>query len=189
LRESRWTRPSDECPSPGYWHAIDYDSTEIEVIEAVAGLVRALQPEYAIETGTASAQMTRAIGEALKRNRHGRLVSLEVEPVRVERGRRLCRRLPVEIRQQSSLEFTPDRAVDFAWFDTIPEIRHEEFRRYYPRMHRRTIVGFHDTAGHHPTRALVDELEAAGMLRTIDFPTPRGFSIGRVIPQDSSAGD
>lgn len=183
LRESRWTQPRDSCPRPEWWHAIDYMSTELEVIEAIAALVRALQPEYVVETGTFRAQLTRAVGKALKRNGHGRIVSLEVDDDLVREGRRLCRRLPVEIRPQSSLEFEPEQAIDFAWFDSIRALRDLEFRRYYPWMHQWTIVGFHDTAAHHPTRQLIDELEAEGLLTSIDFPSPRGFTLGRVSDQ------
>jgi hypothetical protein len=180
LRESRWIAPNDHCPHPEWWHSTDFNATEIEVTAAVQGVVRALQPDYVVETGTASAQTTIAIGLALRKNGHGRLVSLEIDPRLVEHGRQLCRRLPVEIRQQSSLDFIPDHLIDFAWLDSLPEIRHLEFRRYYPYMHRRTIVGFHDTGPFHPTRGFVDEIEQEGLVKTIDFPTPRGFSLGRV---------
>ena len=181
LRESRFAPPRDHCPRPDWWHSMDADATEIEVTAAVSGLIRALQPEYVIETGTASAQTTLAIGRALKRNGHGRLISLDIVEANVEHGRHLCAGLPVEVRLQSSLEFTPDQPIDFAWFDTVTDMRHTEYRRYHPYMHARTIVGFHDTAPFHPTRAYLDELEAAGILKAIDLTTARGFSLGQAL--------
>src|SRR4051794_12477245 len=61
--EDRRVAPSDECPHPEWWTSIDSDSsTEREVTHLIAGLVRGLQPHYIIETGTAFAQTTRAIG-------------------------------------------------------------------------------------------------------------------------------
>ena len=181
LRESRFAPPREHCPNPQWWHTVDVEATEFEVTEAVAGLVRALQPEYVVETGTASAQTAIAIGKALRANGHGRLVTLEVDSDLVRHGRALTRGLPVEVRHQPSLEFTPEHPVDFAWLDSLTHLRHLEYRRYYPHMHARTIVGFHDTAAHHPTRAYIDELESEGVVKAIDLPSPRGFTLGQVL--------
>jgi hypothetical protein len=135
-----------------------------------------------IETGTAYAQTARVIGKALKRNGHGRLVTLEVNPHLVEVARRLCVGLPVELVQESSLEYTPCAPVDFAWFDSLLDIRADEFRRYFPYMHNRTIVGFHDTASHHVgVQDSIDALAAEGLLRCIRLPTPRGVTFGEVL--------
>ena len=181
LRESRFAPPREHCPHPEWWHSMDADATEIEVTEAVRGLIRALQPEYVIETGTASAQTTLAIGQALKANGHGRLVSLDIVPENVTHGRQLCAGLPVEVRLESSLDFTPEQPIDFAWFDTLTDMRHTEYRRYHPHMHARTIVGFHDTAPFHPTRSYLDEIEDEGIVKTIDLATARGFTLGQAI--------
>jgi hypothetical protein len=70
------------------------------------------------------------------------------------------------------LEFTPEQPIDFAWFDTVTDMRHTEYRRYHPHMHARTIVGFHDTAPFHPTRGYIDEIEAEGIVQD-DRPDDR----------------
>ena len=181
LRESRFAPPREHCLHPEWWHSMDTEATEFEVSEAVAGLIRALQPQYVVETGTSSAQTAIAIGAALKRNGHGRLVSLDIVPENVERGRQLCHGLPVEVRLQSSLDFVPEQPIDFAWFDTVQDMRHLEYRRYHAYMHARTIVGFHDTASYQPTRRFVDELEADGILKAIDLTSSRGFTLGQAI--------
>jgi len=160
---------------------MDVDATEIEVTAGVAGIIRALQPEYVVETGTASAQTTIGIGKALRRNGHGRLVSLEVVPEHVDHARQLCKGLPVDVRLQSSLDFVPEQRIDFAWFDSLTHMQHSEYRRYHPYMHARTIVGFHDTGPQHPTRAYIDALEAEGLLKAIDLPSARGFTLGQAI--------
>lgn len=160
---------------------MDPEATEIEVTAAVAGLVRALQPEYVVETGTHAAQTTIAIGEALRSNGHGRLVSLDVVPEFVEHARDLCRGLPVEVRCQPSTEFTPDQPIDFAWLDSLTDIRHTEYRRFYPHMHSKTIVGFHDTGPKHPTRGYIDQLEAEGVLKAIDLPSARGWTLAQAV--------
>jgi predicted O-methyltransferase YrrM len=179
-REGGFTPARDDCPHPEWWSAIDRDSTEREVTALVAGFVRGLQPEYVIETGTAFAQTTRAIGRALKKNGHGRLVSLEVNAKRVRQARRLCARLPVDVVERSSLEFEPERPVDFAWFDSLPELRVAEFRRYRPWMHAGTVVGFHDTTVL-AEKIKLEQLEDEGLLRCLRLPTPRGVVFGQPI--------
>lgn len=182
FRESRWYAAADDrCPHPERWHSLDIMATEFEVSELVAGFVRALQPDYVIETGTASAQTTYLIGRALRKNGHGRLVSLEIDPACVRAGQHMCRRLPVEVRRQSSMEFTPEEPVDFAWFDSF-ELRVLEFRRYLPYMHARTIVGFHDTAipSESALREGLASLIDEGLLRMIELPTPRGVAFAQV---------
>ncbi len=52
ILESTFTPPDPDCPRPDWWHARDAQATEDEVIELVAGFVRALQPELVLETGT-----------------------------------------------------------------------------------------------------------------------------------------
>jgi predicted O-methyltransferase YrrM len=167
---------------PAYWTSADSDSTETEVTALVAAFVVALQPEFVIETGTAFGQTTEAIGQALHRhaNGHGRLVSLETDPERVEFARARCAGLPVEIRQESSLEYTPECPVDFAWFDSLFHLRPLEFRRYLPWMHARTVVGFHDTGAQHPVRGLLAPLEDEGWIVPLYLPTPRGVCFARV---------
>src|SRR5437763_6405307 len=181
VRESQFTPPHAECPTPGYWTATDPDSAEIEVAELVAAMVVALQPEFVVETGTAFGQTTEAIGRALQRNKHGHLVSLEIDPDRVRYAQTRCTDLPVEIREQSSLDYRPDTAgIDFAWFDSLFELRPLEFRRFLPWMHGRTVIGFHDTGSHHPVRDLLRPLEDEGLIAPMYLPTPRGVAFARV---------
>jgi len=50
--EARYFQPTELCPHPERWHSTDGDSTEIEVSDLAWGLVRTLQPDYCVETGT-----------------------------------------------------------------------------------------------------------------------------------------
>ena len=145
VRESTWTQPGADCPFPDRWHSTDAYSTELEVTELVAAYVRALQPDFVVETGTCKGNTARAIGEALALNGQGELVTLEISEALADEARGRCAGLPVQVLHQSSLDYTPDRPVDFAWFDSDVETRPLEFRRYLPWMHSRTVVGFHDT--------------------------------------------
>lgn len=178
--EATFTSPRPDCPNPERWHASDTDSTEHEVTELVAAFVRALQPDYVVETGSCFGQTSEAIGKVLQQNGQGRLVTLEVDPHLVHFAKLRCEGLPVEVLQLSSLDFTPDQPIDFAWFDSLVPLRPREFRRYLPHMHARTLVGFHDTGPQHQVRELLKPLENEGLISPLYLPTPRGVCFSRV---------
>jgi hypothetical protein len=179
--EARWTRPRADCPHPEWWTAADADSAEAEVTELVAAFVRALQPELVLETGAAYGATAAAIGGALRRNGHGRLLTLEVDPARAAHAQRRCAGLPVEVLNVASLEYEPPAPLDFVWLDSLLELRAEEFLHFRPTMHAGTIVGFHDTGPHYEVRAAVDALAAEGLLRPVHLPTPRGATFAQVL--------
>ena len=143
----------------------------------VAGVVRGLQPGYVIETGSAWGQTAAAIGKALFRNGHGQLHSIEPDHQRAVRTRTRTDGLPVEVFEVSSLDFTPARTIDFAFFDSLLELRIPEFRRFRPWMRVGTIVAFHDTR---PGRDLRHKIGRELDIRFIHLPTPRGITFGQV---------
>lgn len=179
--EARFTRPRPDCPNPEHWSSTDDDSTEIEVTALVAAFITALQPEFVLETGTAWGQTAEAIGVALKDNDHGMLITLEVDTFRAGHSRERCAGLPVVVLEIPSLEYTPNRPIDFAWFDSLCELRPHEFVRYLPHMSSRAVVGFHDTGPQHPVRGLLDRLVEHEMLpEPLYLPTPRGVCFARI---------
>lgn len=178
-KESAFTAPSTDCPHPEYWHTLDGEATELEVVALIAALIRALQPELVVETGSYKGTMARAIGEALKRNGHGRLVTFEIDDTLYAIARRACRRLPVEVRHASSLEWTPPGTIDFCWLDSGLDTRVQEFEQYYPFI-RGKIIGIHDTAPHHPVRKLVLD-QIRDRISAMWLPTPRGVMLAQVL--------
>lgn len=180
-RESRFTRARDFCPRPHLWHSADADSTEYEVLELVAAFVRALQPEIVVETGAAFGFGSRAIGQALKANGHGALYSLEIDPERVRIAQARSAGLPVQIVPQHSLQWMPPGLVQFAFFDSFPELRCSEFVRYRACMERGTVVAFHDAAPHHAVWKDIQQLEADGLVKAIRLRTPRGIAFAEVL--------
>ncbi|HEY9371531.1 class I SAM-dependent methyltransferase [Streptomyces sp.] len=147
--------------------------------ELVGAFVRALQPDYVVETGTCWGQTAEAIGRALKANGQGRLVTLEVEPEKIRKSAERCADLPVDVLALSSLTFTPEQPIDFAWFDSLLELRVPEFERYRPWLRPGAIVGFHDTGPQFGSfAALIERIEG---LRVIKLPTPRGVTFGEVL--------
>lgn len=179
VAESTWTAPRPDCPHPEWWSSTDPQSTEIEVSELVAAFVRALQPEYVVETGTCLGQTAYMIGEALAANGHGRLDTLEIDPERVEVARSLCAGLPVTVHQVPSLEFTPTGPVGFAWLDSELELRIPEFHRYRSHLTPSAIVGFHDTAPHKGMWGR--HVEILPGTRAIRLRTPRGVTFVEVV--------
>jgi predicted O-methyltransferase YrrM len=177
--ESHWTAAREDCPHPEWWNATDPQSTELEVSELVRGFVRALQPEYVVETGTCVGQTARYIGDALKRNGHGHLDTLETEPDRAAYSRRRCQGLPVTVVECYSLEFTPRHPVDFAWLDSRTDLRVPEFEHLRPWLHEGSIVGFHDTSPHQGVYG--SHVESLSGTRPIRLRTPRGVTFVEIL--------
>ncbi len=178
-RESEWTKPSELCPHPERWTSTDPQSTELEVSELVGGFVRALQPDYVLETGTCIGQTTYVIGAALQANGHGRCDSCEVEPELVRIATERCDGLPVTVHAVASLDFEPADTIGFAWFDSLLDLRVAEFLRFRPWMRPGTIVGFHDTAPHFGLFG--PSVRSLPGVRAISLPTPRGVTFAEVV--------
>lgn len=188
--EARYTEPSPYCPHPERWHARDGDSAEVEVSDLAYGLVRALQPELCLETGTAYGQTARRIGEALRDNGHGSLVTIERDELRAALAAAELVGLPVHVEHADSLasrlnleaEILP---LGFAWLDSHSDLRVAEYWHFRPWMRPGSLVCFHDTAPGHgsPGRELRAELERelTGKVRLLHLPTPRGLTLAEVL--------
>lgn len=177
--EAEWTPPTSRCPHPERWTSTDAQSTEIEVSELVSAFVRALQPDYVVETGTCLGQTSYVIGLALRANGHGRCDTVEVKDELVEIARDRCTGLPVTVHHVASLDFEPAEPIGFAWFDSLLNLRVREFLAYRPWMQPGTIVGFHDTAPHFGSFGVA--VENLTGLRAINLPTPRGVTFAEVM--------
>lgn len=188
VTEDHFTYARADMPHPEWWHATDGESTEIEVTELVAAFVRALQPEFVVETGAAWGQTTEAIGAALQRNGHGELVSLEIIPERVRYTRGRCAGLPVLVVSESSMDYTPSRPVDFAWLDSELELRAWEARRLRPYLREGSIIGVHDTGSLHGIRPALDDLTREGWLRPIYLRSARGVAFMEVLREGRLCG-
>lgn len=178
VSEATWTSPRPDCPHPEHWHSTDNQSTEIEVTELVAGFVRALQPDYVLETGTCIGQTAHAIGLALRENGHGRLDTLEPDAERAAIARNRCKGLPVTVHEVPSLEFEAAAPIGFAFFDSLIELRVPEFHKFRERLLPGAIVGFHDTGPHFGDYG--DIIAAIDGLSTLRLRTPRGVTFAQV---------
>jgi len=192
IDESRFTNATKTCPHPERWTSHDGDSSEVEVSDLAWGLVRAVQPQFAIETGTAYGQTTRRIGEALASNSPiGVLMAFENDAERAATTRDNCFGLPVMVMEKDSTSYLPPEeiVIDFSWFDTWSELRIPEFWHFRPRMRQGSIVCFHDTAPGHGANRMPSgrdtrteiEVELRSAIRFVHLPTPRGVTIGEVL--------
>lgn len=190
--ESRFIPPRSDLPHPEWWHSPDSESTECEVSEFVGGIVRLLQPELVVETGTAFGYTAWEIGRALTANGHGVLHTIELNQERLQHANTLINKAVqkgeidsgrVVIVHGSSLGFDPPGPIDFAWFDSDLSLRATEFRRFHDLdlLAPGTIVAFHDCL---PSYGIVSEhvrqLEADGLLKAIFARTPRGVCLAEV---------
>lgn len=178
--ESRFSGARPDCPCPERWHATDDTATEIEVTALVAAMVTALRPDYVVETGAHIGLTSYAIGTALAEQGYGELTTLETDPELAATAATRCAGLPVQVLEMSSLNFSPQKPVDFAWFDSLVDIRAIEYCRYVTKMHDRSVVGFHDTGPQHRVAGYLHQLVDADLLAPpLWLPTPRGVCFAR----------
>ena len=174
--EAEFTHPTERCPNPAYWHTYDAQSTEVEVIEMVAGMIRGLQPEVVLETGTSNGWMANSIGAALNRNGHGILHTFEPHTATWNEAKALVSwREHVVLHNEPSMVPWTFGPIDFAWHDSLVDLRRAEFEFYLPHYSDQVVLGFHDTAPHFGTwpKSLAHSLQSNGF-SLIELPTPRG---------------
>ena len=186
FEESRFTPSSYFCPHPEYYHSPDSEATEWEVSEFIGALVRIVQPEYVVETGTYHGHTSLEIAAALHDNGHGHLVTIESNQNEYEQARGYLGTYVdswVTTIHGNTMDFIPQKPIDLAFFDSWQEGRHEEFLRYHGMgmLPRDAIVAFHDSAPHHQVyKHVYRNLIEPGYIKTIEFHTPRGLLLGQV---------
>lgn len=186
--ESDFTAPHQFAPHPEWWHSHDSEATEEEVGILIQGLIRALQPEFVVETGAHVGRTTVKIAEALHANGHGYGIALEVDAGRAAEARRAVQ-APllgswVGVYEMSSLDFTPEQPIDFLFCDSLYELRPLEIKRFRPWLiPGRSVIAVHDWTsgirGHYrDVRADLMELGAEGVItQPLFLPTPRGLAL------------
>ena len=176
------SEPTSECPEPQLWSMFDGWTAEVETVEFLYSLVRLVKPRYVVETGTWHGFTATAIGQALKRNGRGRLVSLEIDADSVAVARKRVQHHGVAdvvtVLEQSSLTFTPEEPIDFLLLDSALEIREKEFRHFQPHLKPGAVVVFHDTSARHKVvREQIQQHLHTGVLTGFLLQTPRGIAI------------
>src|SRR5215831_10345833 len=128
-------------------------------------LIRAVQPEVVVETGTAAGQTAYAIGWALKVNGHGCLYTVEIDRGAATAAEQRLQGLPVIVACADSLDWWPQYPIDFAWIDSgTAQTRVREIDRWVSMFNPGALIGVHDTApneGRQVLRSLATSLFAA----------------------------
>ena len=146
-KESEFTAPRPDLPHPEWWTSENHMATERELAELVAAFVVAMQPEHVLETGSHYGQTTELIGNALIRNGHGHLISIDIDDPLANVARNRCRELinngTVEIITADSFQFVPDFKIDLLFVDGSPE-RSKEFEHFIPYLSENAVILIHD---------------------------------------------
>lgn len=172
------------CRHPERYSAEEPKSTENELLDLVYGLVRALQPDWCLETGTYTGRTAQAITSALTANGVGQLDTLEINPDLATKARDLLPMGVATVHVVNANTWRPpdDREYEFCWFDTDGKTElAAQFRHYQPWITQGALVCFHDTGTAWPTTTALAQLEQEGLLKVVHVPTPRGASICEVL--------
>jgi predicted O-methyltransferase YrrM len=154
IRESN-THPHSPIERAELFLAHDTGSTEIETLNWLHATVCLTKSGCILETGAAEGLGTIALASACRDNGFGTVHSVELEPV-------VCERLEVKLKRyglsafaqvhcSDSLSFLAKTELqfDFGFFDSMCEIRAEEYVICRDRGILKGIAAFHDTS---PTR-------------------------------------
>jgi predicted O-methyltransferase YrrM len=127
-------------------------STEVETLNWLHATICLTKPSCILETGALDGLGTLALASACRDNGLGRVHSVEIDPGSCERLAARVRRYGladhVEVHCADSLRFLRDTRLvfDFAFFDSLCEIRAEEYRICLGRGIIRGVAAFHDTS-------------------------------------------
>ncbi len=127
-------------------------STEIEVLNWLHATVCLLKPERILETGAADGLGTLALASACRANGFGTVHSIEIDPALCRSGEALLRRYGVAehavFHAEDSRTFLgrTDLSFGFAWFDSLCELRADEYAICRGRGLLAGPAAFHDTS-------------------------------------------
>lgn len=132
--------------------APDGTTTEVEVLNWLYGTVCLTKPEAILETGTHRGFGTVALAAACKANGFGMVHAVEIDAACCSDAERRLNKAGlrgfVDLHCDDSRHFlatTPVR-FQFAFFDSLPEIRAREFQICRERGILNGIAAFHDTS-------------------------------------------
>lgn len=132
--------------------------TEVEVSELLYSLTKVVKPKLLLETGTHIGVSSTYLAQGIKENNNGgKLITFEIIPVHLNNAKLLWQEVGVdhliEGRLQSALDFEPrDMEFDMLFLDSEPQLRFNEFVKFWPNLKPGGIVAIHDlhpSMGHH----------------------------------------
>lgn len=137
---------------PELFTAFNMGTTEMETLNWLHATACLIKPSNILETGAANGIGTLALASACRDNGFGKVHSVEINPDLCEKLQTLlqCYGLSeyAEVHCESSLDYLEETATvfDMAFFDSICEIRAEEYGICCRRGILRGPAVFHDTS-------------------------------------------
>jgi predicted O-methyltransferase YrrM len=183
VRVPEISKPTEECPHPEMWQMADGDTAEIEVLEFLHAITRALKPGLVVETGSFKGYSAVAIGTALRLNTYGSLWTIECDEERYRQTLSLIAATElsdfVTAIHNNSMNVIVQRDIDLLFCDSDPGVRVNEILRFWDALSPRSVILVHDvnTGIHRNLREHLQKFAAAMKLSVVLLPTPRGLAI------------
>lgn len=177
--ESVFTGPTALCPHPERWSASDAWGSEVEVSGFLAALCRLLRPTRVLETGTYQGDTAEAMATVLAEH-GGHLDTVECDPERAAAAQVRLAGLPATVHCCDSLALPPPvGGWGLFFFDSSIEARPDELARFHRFASLGAVWTMHDTTRRELRRALVVANAQGLVASVVNFPTPRGLSMGQ----------
>lgn len=174
------TGRTSNCKNPQLFSMNSRVGSETEVHRFLKALTVMLKPNFILETGTYEGDGTIAFAEGVVQNGFGRVVTLERSPDLAKTAHRKLSGYPVEVVTCNSLEYIPAEQIDILFLDSKRTLRREEFLRFRPFLHSKSLIIWHDSSyrvQNHAVFDAVNELYEAGVIDRLLLPTPRGITL------------
>ncbi len=185
------------CANPAGFSMFNTGGTEVEVGEFLYSFVKMIKPSVILETGTHFGISSMYMGQACLENKKGLVTTLEPSTTIADVAKSLW--VDIEVQDyinsviEKSLDYTGTHKIDFLFLDSEPNIRFDEFNKYWPMVRSGGFIAIHDL---HPSLSYA-EIPINGMecwpygdfrpkigkyildhdVQVISFPTPRGFTL------------
>lgn len=181
---------------PELFKSFDGGSTELEYLDLLHYLVKAVKPNLVLETGSFKGFGSLAIAFSLRENGLGKLVTIDIEKHRIaelEEKIRLYNLADfIETHCIDSIEYCniTSRQYDIVFFDSDIAVRPYEFRKLHKKKAIKNLAIFHDTSIYR-SKTLYNPHENNGdylaFLRKlqaefggINFPLSRGLQVFQI---------
>lgn len=172
--------------------------TEVEVSEYLWATMRIIKPDLVLETGTHKGISSSYIARALEDNHRGKLITFEIILQHYQSAKSLWNDLGlshrIDARLEDALQFNAEGlAFDILFLDSEPQLRFNEFVKFYPYLRPGGLILIHDlnqNLGHHGMthhgiydwpygdfREKLGPYIKSNDIQTLSFSTPRGLSI------------
>jgi predicted O-methyltransferase YrrM len=140
-------------PSDARYTCYNTGGVEVEVGEFLYGFVRMIKPDAILETGTHQGISAASMALALRDNGFGKITTVEYEPIHFNAANDLFSILGIRDQVNSVLKDVltlevVDNQYDFIFLDTEPQLRFNEFCRFWHGLKPGGFLAIHDLAPH-----------------------------------------